>query len=351
MKRVSRSLRAFTLVELLVVIAIIGVLVALLLPAVQAAREAARRSSCANNLKQYGLALHNYHDVFNQLPPGGNQAWGEWGAPAGGWQIRVLPFIEQGATFDKVVWLRNGTGTPAITNAVEIRNQLINGRAVRNHKLGYARCPSDTSDPIGGDNGDSFIGSYTGSLGSQSLPSNGGDCQTFETWVRKRNTNNDPDWGHGNIWVNQDLSGIFSRMQVDGITLAKVSDGLTNVLFVGEVLPECQRDHYGGVWYWNSANNAHASTIVPINTMNTCYASQAQTKGRGGVVGPFSASGDPLCWTPDKWGYSWGFRSKHPGGAQFLLGDGSVRFVSQTIDMETYQRLGGRDDGLPVGNY
>jgi prepilin-type N-terminal cleavage/methylation domain-containing protein len=106
--------RAFTLVELLVVIAIIGVLVALLLPAVQAAREAARRASCGNNLKQYGLALHNYHDVYKTLPPGG--LWAvqneDWHRACPSWQGRIMPFAEQQVIYDRINW--NFRGFPPL---------------------------------------------------------------------------------------------------------------------------------------------------------------------------------------------------------------------------------------------
>src|SRR5262245_18276166 len=114
--------RAIRLIELLVVIAIIGILVALVWPAVQAAPEAARRTQCSNNLKQYGIALHNYHDVFYTLPPGGLWTVAEtdvvtwaasphsWGHPQPNWQVRILPFAEQSAIYDKIDWdLMNST--------------------------------------------------------------------------------------------------------------------------------------------------------------------------------------------------------------------------------------------------
>src|SRR5262245_13487842 len=114
MPSTHRGRRGFTLVELLVVIAIIGILVSLLLPAVQAAREAARRIKCANNLKQYGLAIHNYHDVYNSLPPGGlwNVSSLDWGIPAPSWQVRVMPFMEQQPLYDRVNWDLLNYNTP-----------------------------------------------------------------------------------------------------------------------------------------------------------------------------------------------------------------------------------------------
>jgi prepilin-type N-terminal cleavage/methylation domain-containing protein/prepilin-type processing-associated H-X9-DG protein len=341
MKHVSRVLpRAFTLVELLVVIAIIGVLVALLLPAVQAAREAARRMSCSNNLKQYGLALHNSHDTFNKIPPGGNHAWGHWAAPAGGWQVRILPFTEQGNVFNQVKW--------DITGA-EVRQQTVNGKPLRELVIPYARCPSDTGEVMISDDNNGrelhFQTNYSGSIGSQSLTSaGGGGCEPWQVWVRKRDGNGNVAWEHGNIWTNSDLSGVFSRKALDGLPMARISDGLSNTIFVGEILPECN-DHTLGFWSFNGMGNAHASTIVPINNLTTCYTGNStQDAGKPGVT-------HPNCVAKNNWNLSWGFRSRHPNGAQFLLGDGSVKFLSQTINMETYQRLGGRNDGQPIGDF
>ena len=356
MKHVSRSsLRAFTLVELLVVIAIIGVLVALLLPAVQAAREAARRSSCSNNLKQYGLALHNYHDTNNTMPPGGNGPplyWAEPGVPYMSWFTRVLPFCEQGALYGQIHVsgvLPNGT---SVNVPVQV---LAPNREVGHNVIAFARCPSDNSDPTPVDNWTSwgyktkwFHGSYSGSLGSQSTPSNpgvGAQCEEYEVFAERFQ-----HAGHGNSAVSSDISGVFSRLGY-GARFAQVTDGLSNVIFVGEMLSDCH-DHYDGVFGANGMNNVHASTVVPINVMNTCYATQALAAGKGGVVGPMTGNPPmPLCWEKSEWNYSWGFRSRHPGGANFLLGDGSVRMISQTINHQTYQRLGGKADGAPVGNY
>ncbi len=127
---------------------------------------------------------------------------------------------------------------------------------------------------------------------------------------------------------------MFGRLGLN-IAIADVTDGTANTFFVGESLPQCIGEGGNGWWYFNGNGNAHASTSVPLNTMNTC-SPQIQPPT------------DPACTGQDKWNYSFGFRSKHPGGAMFLMVDGSARFFSQTIEYNTYQRLGARGDGLPV---
>jgi prepilin-type N-terminal cleavage/methylation domain-containing protein/prepilin-type processing-associated H-X9-DG protein len=340
---------AFTLVELLVVIAIIGVLVALLLPAVQAAREAARRSQCSNNLKQFGLALHNYHDVYKRFPVAGvsygldaaNPSCGagryclEWDAPDRsptiGWQVRVLPFAEQQPLWDQV--------KVGDTQHIAYWNVQVQGRPARLTQVPYTRCPSDGWEA--GQDSNWAQSNYTGSLGSQRTPSEEGHCNTWltpgvnyqdpgGTSDHGNDTDHIPGWGG-----KRNISGMFGRLGIN-IGIADVQDGTSNVIMVGEIMPMCH-DHGAGWWHFNGMGNAHASTSVPINEMTTC-------------VGSTKVS-NPACRRQQNWNYSWGFRSYHPGGAQFVFADGSVRFVPETINYQTYQRLGGRADGLPTGEF
>ena len=132
---------------------------------------------------------------------------------------------------------------------------------------------------------------------------------------------------------------MFGRILTDKVTFADITDGLTNTIMVGEILPACN-DHGGGWWHFNGMANAHASTSVPINTMTTCNAPYKRQSP------PF-----PTCTAQSNWNLSWGFRSSHTGGAHFLLGDGSVRFISENLDYRTYQKLGTRNDGLVVGEF
>jgi prepilin-type N-terminal cleavage/methylation domain-containing protein len=344
--------RAFTLVELLVVIAIIGILVALLLPAIQAAREAARRTQCVNNLKQFGAALHNYHDVHkrfasagcsgglgvlsNGCPSGGVPRYClEWDeserSPAIGWQVRVLPFCEQQALWDVVK-------EEGDRQHISYRDVTVGSTPARQIQVPYTRCPSDGE----GDSRDSnwAQSNYSGSLGSTYTPSNGG-CEPWGTAGvhyespgggsgHGNDTDQIPGWGG-----KANISGMFGRLGIN-ISVADVVDGTANTIMVGEILPQCH-DHTGGWWHFNGMGNAHASTSAPINTMNTCSV-------------PRQPPGTP-CTRQDYWNYSWGFRSLHPGGAQFVFADGKVNFLGEGINYQTYQRLGGRRDGQPLGSY
>lgn len=331
--------RAFTLIELLVVIAIIAVLVALLLPAVQQAREAARRSQCKNNLKQYGLALANYHDVYNMFPIGGQN----WASPNIGWQARVLPFMDQAPMYNQMNF-NTFSGNP-IDNGNAFQTPLADGMNMWSHSVPYQYCPSD-SHPFQSPQWSGWgtapnvnfsgptDGNYCGSLGSQRTPSASPSCQPFLAFA------NPTFYDHGNTLDPNHLSGMFTRLGAR-VRIGDVSDGSSNTIFVAEMLPKCN-DHSGGnggQWAYNGDNNAHASTLVPINTYTTC---------------PWAVATQitlPACTNPNNWNLSWGFRSMHTGGAQFLFVDGSVQFLSQNINYQTYQYLGGRADGQPIGQY
>ncbi|HRF00474.1 MAG TPA: DUF1559 domain-containing protein [Pirellulaceae bacterium] len=331
----SRS-RGFTLVELLVVIAIIGVLIALLLPAVQMAREAARRISCGNNLKQYGIALHLYHDTHSIFAPAGSIKWGNRGggwdnenAPNIGWQVRILPFMEQSTLYEKVdmgslyAW------------ATQIPQSGTTGNACR-LQVPYAMCPSDPRDSVVGGFAQT---SYCGNLGSTYKVSINPSCDTFVTFGTHYLPGGQGE--AGNTDDKTQINGMFSRMGMR-LGMNDVTDGTSNTLMVGEVLMDCT-DHTGGWWLMNAGGNAHASTSAPLNLMTTCARSQQEAIDRGYFR--------PDCWQKDNWNYSWGFRSMHPSGSQFVFVDGSVHFISKTVNYNTYQYLGSRNDGRTPQNY
>ncbi|MEE3077113.1 MAG: DUF1559 domain-containing protein [Planctomycetota bacterium] len=331
MRRRREKAAGFTLVELLVVIAIIGILIALLLPAVQMAREAARRISCGNNLKQYGIACHMYHDIYKIFPKGGtyksNNHDGVWSngniAPKLGWQARILPFMEQNALFEKLnLNLINGWDT-----LVPFEGQSVRARTVQ---VPYAMCPSDPRDRV---RSGWAQASYSGNMGSQRKVSVNGSCNTFITQGIHWLPGGDAD--AGNTADQNRCNGMFSRIGME-LRMANVVDGTSNTFMVGEVLMDCT-DHTSGWWNWNGGGNAHAGTSPPLNLMTTCARNQQEALDRGYL--------NPQCWRKNNWNYSWGFRSKHPTGAQFCFADGSVHFINQTISYETYQFLGSRNDG------
>jgi prepilin-type N-terminal cleavage/methylation domain-containing protein/prepilin-type processing-associated H-X9-DG protein len=316
-----RKRGAFTLVELLVVIAIIGVLVALLLPAVQAAREAARRSQCANNLKQIGIAWHNYHDTVLTFPPSYVEPTNElkWG-----WGTLILPFIEQKPLYDVLdptklsALVPLTTGTPA-------------QQALMTHLKCY-RCPSDV-------------------LGAGRL-----NTRYYSA--------NSTGLGPSNNVVNESVAGYEPRTNNgDAHTIAEILDGTSNTILVGE------RDHFVPV-----ATNAHVGAVWPGRMGSTASVGFRSVWKINLVDYKASATPPPT----DYWNGGGGctryhLSSRHPGGVQVVLCDGSVRFLSETIDAATggncgdnttdpvhrcfptnnrvYQNLYNRRDGFPIGNY
>ncbi len=304
----------FTLVELLVVIAIIGVLVALLLPAVQSAREAARRSACQNNFKQLGLALAMYENNKGEYPPGAVWTGGprNW---RGSMLIRLLPYVEQQAVYDMFDFT-----TPTDEQLVPGSTQQIGELP-----LSVYQCPSDVyPDDLGHTRA---IHNYAGLKGASRHINNGNcSCREFSVW------NNFALSSYESFKQPDDYAGVFTRLGI--ITeIPHITDGLSQTAFMGEVRPMCSAHNSNG---WAMTNNGQGltSTIVPIN-FDSCL--------RDG--GPVRRMG---CQRPCNWNMELGVKSSHPGGAFLLMGDGSVQFTDEAIDMWTYQYLGSKADGQIV---
>ena len=316
-----RSKRAFTLVELLVVIAIIGILVGLLLPAVQAAREAARRMQCTNNLKQIGLALHMYNDTFRTLPPGGLWYTNAVTDPnfqlnRGSMLFRLTQFIEQGNTYR----LADLNKPPEYQFVPGSTTDYIAGKVIPTYK-----CPSDSTPLL---NTNAIDNVPAGRLASHSYAGSKGPTRTGD------NTPNN-SCAERAVWDTFRLSdsdntpaGPFTRNgRIYTAKLSEISDGLSNTIFVGEIRGDCAIPATRG-WIHGSNLSGMISTIYPMN-INTCT--------RDLSLGP--------CRNWDNWSTSFGFKSQHTGGVNFALGDGSIHFLSQSIDHWTYQYLGGKSEG------
>jgi len=321
----KRIASGFTLIELLVVIAIIAILIGLLLPAVQKVREAAARMSCQNNLKQWGIAQHTYNDTYNNLPPGGEftSTSGQWGNDdQGTWIVHSLPYVEQEALFRL---------KPA--NTFNSAGIMRNNPAAQAARPKVFRCPSDDF------NLNEAHSNYAGSMGPQCA---GGPCGVDPNQFRCQTGNilgitTSPD--HGGNTNSSTLRGLYNREGAK-ISLIAITDGTSNTIMIGEVLPEWHDHMSNGSWMHFNGGYSHISTIVPINTRIT----HGTWCGDGGTAQPATQS-------RSNWNVSWGFKSKHTNGANFVFADGSVKFLSQSIDMIAYQYLGGRNDGQPIPNF
>jgi len=346
-----RRLGAFTLVELLVVIAIIGVLVALLLPAVQAAREAARRSQCQNNIRQLALGLIAFQDARGYYPAGGevgftrdiqSKRYVEGGFEsnpdgAGGfanvqasWLASILPYIEQQSIYNTIP--PEGTfGRITLAWILKRPNKLP-------PVLEIFRCPSDDWER------ELPHANFTGSIGPTCIASGCGPvpfkCEAYEKYWEK--TNIDHGWPAnpcpGNTPCPQ--HGMFARWGMYRIKLKHVTDGTTSTIMIGEKRPayeghsaDIARAESVGWWAGANSGYAHANSIVPINY----------------PIDPNQLSCSPSPErSPFNYPTSMGFSSHHPGGALFAMVDGSTHFLAESTDELTLSFLAHKSDGNPV---
>lgn len=334
--------RAFTLIELLVVIAIIAVLIALLLPAVQQAREAARRSQCKNNLKQIGLALHNYHDSNNMFPNGNipSAAWG-WGMS---WYMRILPQIDAAPVYNKINFSGIHPGWTCCGDAVG----TANGAVMNGVKFSWSVCPSsplrdmrDTGGSIsehpqyygimGATNGDGFVNPANRVAGSGY-----GCCEAYTPGIIT-------DGGMLRHYVPTKISD--------------ASDGSSNTMIVGESSAPIL-DAVGG------SRSVDVQGVHGMIMGNTWLVSITDAPGNNGFDRMFNlttvryspnapAVSQNSAWMGigDNYGPNKPLNSMHTGGIHALLADGSVRFIADNINMFTLRCLCTRDDGKTLGEF
>ena len=364
-----RNRNAFTLVELLVVIAIIGILIGMLLPAVQQVREAARRSSCSNKLRQLGLAVHNFASTYNEeLPMLGEAEEG------GHWTSFILPHLELNNIYDRLSWGGvNWADSAAVLDATldspdPVKRQI----AACEHLADIFRCPS-TSAPKKVFDASTYIppwfvaarvpGNYLGVV-------TGVQPHDWRPDLGWNNTNiKRPTWGSGNTTLHHsELDGMFiTRPWPDGgnrinkggmggaLKLGGVVDGLSNTLMIGEAEPDPElpaiasvqetpnsgrKDHwaFGGDdmdnWEGTDWSECGGSTAVAIN-----YEKPEDEFPSSAIIVDGSL----------EWGaYEVSFSSNHSSGAQFCRGDGSTAFIRENIDPQAFSDLGNREDGNVV---
>ena len=304
----GRRRAGFTLIELLVVIAIIAILIALLVPAVQKVREAAARTQCINNLKQFGIAIHAHIDTYKHFPES-NSYGSEGAAPVApftgrGWILKCLPYLDQTPLYDQfepslVGNINTGAQTGGVLNT---KPQLM-------AKVAVLRCPSDESSEKHStvqnqlNPAPATTTNYQGVIGTSNM---GGGWPNNPWEVAYIPVAQRPWDNHNNALAN----GLFFRNSYQvRIKVSQVTDGLSNTLAVGEQVPE-QNVHSAAFF----ANGDYASCHAPINFF---------------LVPPNAPN----------WPRVMSFRSRHPGGCHFALADGTVRWMSQTVNQLAYMEL------------
>jgi prepilin-type N-terminal cleavage/methylation domain-containing protein/prepilin-type processing-associated H-X9-DG protein len=317
---------AFTLVELLVVIAIIGVLVALLLPAVQSAREASRRSQCQNNLKQTALAVFNYEDTFKTLP-GGHGAYGCcWGT----WQVRVLPFLEQ-KNISELYRNLDGNDATGPRYGASPNNTNVTQRRIKTWT-----CPSDLPNaPIGSITNHN----YAVNMGNTSFYQEPIPFPQSATSILFGGAPFHGYDGTGAITNGDDgpstaaLAATWPRIYGKPVRLAEITDGTSNTLMLGEVVQGRGSDLRGFSWWGGAAG------FVTFLTPNT---TSPDIVTGGNCNTPVANPQNPPCTTTSTPARPrmMGSRSRHPNGVQVAYCDGHVAFVTNNISYNTWQAVG-----------
>jgi prepilin-type N-terminal cleavage/methylation domain-containing protein/prepilin-type processing-associated H-X9-DG protein len=350
---VKRARRGFTLIELLVVIAIIGVLIALLLPAVQAAREAARRAQCTNNLKQLGIGIHNYHQATNAIPWGDGPWWIEWSA-----HTMLLPYIEQGPIYNAINF---GNAGPPIFGQSYVINHPTNTTAAY-AKISVFLCPSDMdrlTDPNGHNNYMANSGSAPNSTYAGNAGTNGWSGPVAGPFIYSDN-------------------GTVTNQGGTYISFANVTDGLSNTAAFSERV-KAIGNNFGSTTAPFDGTKPTASIATPAAVPNNqettpqayyqiCINTQPVPMGGqdaanfvdDNISGAMWMSGQPALtrylhvMPPNTWTCRSGLQmshvasSRHPGIVNVMMCDGSVRVIKSSVNINAWWALGSRAAGEVV---
>jgi prepilin-type N-terminal cleavage/methylation domain-containing protein/prepilin-type processing-associated H-X9-DG protein len=342
MKRLKN--RGFTLIELLVVIAIIGVLIALLLPAVQSAREAARRSQCTNNLKQLGLAIHNYESTNQCVPPSGSTC----GPQRYGMKVRLLPYMEAAPIYNAfnlaVTPYSWNTGTLSTGNCfgATVTYSYMDGQAMNatagSSAISAFLCPSDANP---GNSGTNTINGVSFKRAGTNYVTNSGTERRYNS-----NKSNGPAWWLGN---DGNVGGI--------VTLGSITDGTHSTVVMSEFVKGRSGQNFPGlnaVWVKPGTLGANASAPDPnkadsddcqrATTVQWDYKGEYwdyQDSGRGGTYQHINPPNTKSCYYGG-WGYDGEISasSSHSGGVNCLMLDGTVRFIKSTINYQVWKAIG-----------
>jgi prepilin-type N-terminal cleavage/methylation domain-containing protein/prepilin-type processing-associated H-X9-DG protein len=300
------SRRGFTLIELLVVIAIIAILIGLLLPAVQKVREAAARMNCQNNMKQLAISCHSYHDANNRMVPG----TGGWGCCWGTWVVPLMPYFEADNLF-RLYQNWGGNDTTGIRYGVP-----PNSTQVCNQRLKVLTCPSDTPNaPIGGLTNHNYLLNYGNTDYAQQALLNG--------------------VGFGGAPFSPNLKNDGS---IKSMTMTTISDGTSNTLMVSETIQGTQSDLRGFLW-WGETSGFQTylgpNSTLPDRLPASTFCNNQPQRGLPCAV---STTTDPTMFAA---------RSRHSGGVNVALCDGSVKNVNQAININVWRALGTAQGGEP----
>lgn len=301
MRRSSAQRVGFTLVELLVVIAIIGILIALLLPAVQSAREAARRSQCTNNLKQLALAIQLYHDAKGSYPMSSNSRI--VGNTGFSWMSAILPFFDQTALFSEIDFNKN------ILDG-SLTDNVRSNRDVINSPIPMLLCPTDPTQAVRSDL--ARFWAWPGEP-TPTQPASRGGPAAVTTYMGYQGIDFD----------NDPPNGMFERSPNRKMKISDIRDGTTNVMMTGERSPS-----YSPWCAWSAGNGVWIVTNYSIN----------QFRKRNPQIDPTEVGGE-----------KYGAISLHPDGVHVGMADGSVHFFNQNMNLVIYQQLAHHADGMPSG--